>query len=136
QGILVLPGVDQRFEIRRVDPGIIDVERVGGAHGAHSGCTEHLAQLTHVLLQRLGRRRRRLARPYVLDELTARDGVGARDDEPSEYRALAGSAEAQRTTVVLHLDGAEDLELHEPPTSAGARCGGCPPPSHLFGTGC
>jgi hypothetical protein len=72
----------------------------------------HPAQTPDVVLDHLGRARRRLLAPQTLDQPVGRDGAIRLQPEHRENRALLGPAKGDRAVVDDGLEMSEHADLH------------------------
>ncbi len=114
---VVLLGRDEAFEASRVEVVVVDGEHVPAPARAQDGVRERLAQLRHVLLERLGGRGRGPSLPHVVDQpLRGNDPAGV-EEQASQDGPLAEPAQWDPSGLVVHLQRPEDGELHHAPPS-------------------
>jgi len=105
---------DELLERVGVDLARFDPQPVATVRGLHAVGAERLPQLRHVDLQCLGRGRRRLLVPQLVDEDVRRDDAVPAQQQQHEQRAHLRRRQHDGPPVVGNdLEGAEDPELHE-----------------------
>ncbi len=115
-----LPGADGGLEDPGVQGVVGDPQRVARRHGDQHGGRgaafpvglDHPAQARDVRLQRGAHARRRRVAPEQVDDRVDRDRAAAGEGQRGHQRPLLGRAEVDRAPVQLHLDRAEDCDLH------------------------
>ena len=106
-----IPSVGELLEGTRVELVSVHVDDVAAARRADGALSEHLAELGHVLLQGLVRSRRRAAVPHVVDQPIDGHDASSVDEQSSEHRPLAQTAEGDGFAVAHDLQRAEDRVL-------------------------
>ena len=107
---------DQPLESLRVDGIGRDPQLVPAPprddRGAALARGQRLAQLGHVYLHQLRRRRRRLLPPETLDQALARDRRARVEGEHRQQCPRLGTAEGDRPPVDGRLQRSQDLDVH------------------------
>ena len=110
------PGLaDQPLEAQRVDQLAIDPQlvRAPARHDLRAAVGgDHLAQSQDVVLDHLGRARRRLLAPQPFDQPVGRDEVIGLESEHRQHGALLRAAELERTVVDARFQVSEEPDLH------------------------
>ena len=106
--------VDQPLEPGRIDAIDREPELVAAAarQDLPDAPAQQLAQLGHVQLHHLGRRRRGPLAPQSLAELIGRDGLVDPQREHRQHGALLRRSERYRPAVKARLDRPEEMDVH------------------------
>ena len=106
--------VDQPLELGRIDAIDREPELVATAAGQDfpDAPAQQLAQLGHIQLHHLGRRRRGPLAPQSLAELIGRDGLVDLQREHRQHGALLRRSERYRPAVKARLDRPEEMDVH------------------------
>ena len=89
----------------------LDVEHVARGLRGDDVSAERLAELRDVVLECVLRRRRRLARPELLDQRIGRDDLVAVEHEQRQQGPVHLAREGNRLAVADDLERTEDTEL-------------------------
>ncbi len=112
EGGIPIPSVGELLELTGVELVSVHVDDVAAARRAYGALPQHLAELGHVLLQRLVRGHGRAAVPHIVDEPIDGHDATRVDKQSSEHRPLAQTAEGDGFAVAHDLQRAEDRVLH------------------------
>jgi hypothetical protein len=104
--------LDDALEPIRVQLPGLDAKQVAGTAGDEQLGLQEPAQLRDAVLDDLGRCRRRIALPELVNQAIARDDLVCMQQENRQQLALAHSAQLDRTISRADLEGAEDPILH------------------------
>ena len=102
------------LEARHVERVAVDGEEVARPFPPERvGVAECSAQERDVALQRVDGRRRRPARPYVVDQAVDGDDVAGHQRQPCQDSPLARPAERHRLSAELGRDGSEQADVQD-----------------------
>ena len=101
---------------RRLEPGRVDLPRVGAQHVTGRARDQHVlaeqpAQLGNRVVERRARRARRLVAPELVDDAIGRDDVVRPDEQRREERALPLAGDLDELAVALDLERPQDAEF-------------------------
>ncbi len=109
------PVRDHDLELLDIDLTRHRREQVTAATRQQHLVAERLAQMRHVSLQRLRRRRRRALPPKLIDQAIARDRLPTAQQQNRQQRPLLRAAKHNRPLLLDHLKRPQDTELkHDP----------------------
>jgi hypothetical protein len=107
---------EQALEVLRVDRAGADAQLIALASRddlrAVRARRERLAQLRHIHLDQLARRRRRLLAPQAVDQTRGRDRRSGVERQQRQQRARLAAAERDRAPVDACLHGSQDTDVH------------------------
>ncbi len=111
------PVIEQLFKARCVERAIVQLEGIARcARADRERWCEQLAQLRHVHLQQVPRRRRRHGAPHGVDQNIGRDRFAAADRQYRQQPPLLGRAERHGALSADELNWPQNPNLHDRPT--------------------